>query len=166
MISVMKIKQIIVFALAPAIILLTLSCQQNSKKEDIIVDDEMFEDMNEETILEEDFADSHTSQNSLDYWGTYSGILPCADCEGIELIIELNPDFTYTKKTNYLGKGNDKAIETSGTYSWNEAGNTITLAGEEAPNQYFVGENILFHLDRDGNRITGDLAEKYTLNKQ
>jgi uncharacterized lipoprotein NlpE involved in copper resistance len=166
MVLVMKVKQGIVFALALAIILLAVSCQKNSNKDDIIVDDEMFEDMNEDTLLEEGFIDSHTSQNSLDYWGIYAGILPCADCEGIELIIELNSDFSYTKKATYLGKGDGKPIETTGTYSWNEAGNTISLAGEDAPNQYFVGENVLFHLDMDGNRISGDLAEKYRLNKQ
>ncbi|GAL66222.1 META domain-containing protein [Jejuia pallidilutea] len=30
---------------------------------------------------------------------------------------------------------------------------------------YKVGENILFHLDKEGNRIEGDLAERYTLKK-
>ena len=30
---------------------------------------------------------------------------------------------------------------------------------------YLVGENALFHLDKEGNRITGDLAAKYTLPK-
>lgn len=162
----MKTKQIIVMAFISVMLFNLTGCQKNSNKNDIIVDDEMFENLDEEIILEEGFTDSHTSQNSLDYWGIYKGILPCADCEGIELIIELNSDFSYSKKTTYLGKGDDKPIESSGIYSWNEAGNTITLAGEESPNQYFVGENVLFHLDLDGNRITGDLAEKYKLNKQ
>jgi uncharacterized lipoprotein NlpE involved in copper resistance len=166
MVLAMKIKQIIVLGLVYAMFFLSTGCQKNNNKDDIIVDDEMFEDMNEDTILEEGFTDAHTSQNSLDYWGIYKGILPCADCEGIELTVELNSDFSYTKKTTYLGKGDGKPIETSGTYSWNEAGNTISLAGEGAPNQYFVGENVLFHLDMDGNRITGELAEKYRLNKQ
>lgn len=162
----MKIKQIIAFASVSAMLFLAAGCQKNSTKNDIVIDDEMFEDMDEETILEQGFSDSHNSQNSLDYWGVYKGILPCADCEGIELSIELTSDFSYVKKATYLGKGDNNVIETSGTYSWNERGNTITLVGEDAPNQYFVGENVLFHLDLDGNRITGDLAEKYKLNKQ
>ena len=29
-------------------------------------------------------VDMHTSQISLDWAGTYSGVLPCASCEGIE----------------------------------------------------------------------------------
>jgi uncharacterized lipoprotein NlpE involved in copper resistance len=158
----MKIKQIIVIALFPAISFLSGGCQKNSTKNNIIIDDEMFE----ETILEEGLADTHTSQNSLDYWGIYTGILPCADCEGIETIIELGSDFSYVKKSTYLGKGDNKVIESAGTYSWNDGGNIITLVAEDAPNQYFVGENVLFHLDLEGNRITGDLSEKYKLNKQ
>jgi heat shock protein HslJ len=53
----------------------------------------------------------------------------------------------------------------TGKFTWNEAGNTITLSGSAAPNQYFVGENALFHLDTDGKRIEDDLVDKYRLNK-
>ncbi|EOZ98523.1 Lipoprotein [Indibacter alkaliphilus LW1] len=109
--------------------------------------------------------DEHTSQLALDYEGLYEGVLPCADCEGIETKIEIGPSFSYVKKSVYLGKNNDSIYESTGTYSWNDAGNTITLENEERPNQYFVGENVLFHLDMDGNRITGQLAENYALRK-
>jgi len=132
------------------------SCQKSSKQTDTVIDDEMFED----------FIDHHTSQNSLDYLGIYSGILPCADCEGIEVTLELGPGDSYIRKSTYLGKDDNQVFESSGTFSWNEAGNTITLLEEEAPNQYFVGENVLFHLDMEGNRITGDLADNYKLIKQ
>ncbi|MCH6201835.1 copper resistance protein NlpE [Aquiflexum sp. LQ15W] len=135
------------------------SCQKNVEKDDLIVDDSMFE--SEESTLD----DGHSASNSLDFFGVYRGILPCADCEGIETIIELGTENSYTKKITYLGSENQNVIETSGTFTWNEAGNTITLTGEDIPNQYFVGENILFHLDETGSRITGDLAEKYQLKK-
>lgn len=158
--------KILVLALVPILLFIAAGCQKSNNKNDIIVDDEMFEDLNEEIIMEEEFIDSHTSQMALDYWGIYKGVLPCADCEGIETVIELDSDFTYVKKTIYLGKGDNLVKETSGTYSWNDSGNIITLAGEDAPNQYFVGENVLFHLDMNGDRITGNLAEKYKLNKQ
>ena len=35
-------------------------------------------------------TDFHNSLNSLDWEGTYSGILPCADCAGIQTLIKLN----------------------------------------------------------------------------
>ncbi|MCS4436280.1 copper resistance protein NlpE [Aquiflexum gelatinilyticum] len=135
-------------------------CKNNAKQDDLIVDDAMFE--TEESVAN----DGHNSSNSLDFFGTYKGIIPCADCEGIEIVVELGTGNSYSKKSTYLGKENQNVIESSGTFTWNEAGNTITLTGEAIPNQYFVGENILFHLDVEGNRITGDLAEKYQLIKQ
>ena len=110
---------------------------------------------------------AHTSQNSLDWSGMYKGVVPCADCEGIETILILNSDKTYLLRTKYLGKGDGQPIEKTGSLTWNAEGNTITLGGiENAPGQYFVGENQVIQLDMSGNRITGGLADKYILNKQ
>jgi len=105
------------------------------------------------------------SMVSLDWNGTYTGTIPCADCQGIETSLTLNKDKTYLLRTKYLGKG-DTFLEKSGNFAWNAAGSTITLAGiNNAPSQYLVGEGKLFQLDMSGKRITGDLAEKYVLKK-
>lgn len=40
------------------------------------------------------------------------------------------------------------------------------LEMEGAPGKYQVGENQLWHLDENGNRIEGDLADRYILKKQ
>jgi uncharacterized lipoprotein NlpE involved in copper resistance len=107
----------------------------------------------------------HTSQISLDFWGTYKGIVPCADCEGIETTIQLKEDETWEMKTVYLGKS-DKVYSYSGHYHWNDDGRSIHLHGvENGPSQYLVGENQLIQLDMAGKRITGNLAEKYVLKK-
>lgn len=108
-------------------------------------------------------VDEHNAKSSLDYQGNYRGNLPCADCESIETTISLTED-SYIKETVYKGKS-DKVFKETGKFTWNEAGNTITLSGSKAPNQYFVGENALFHLDVDGKRIEGDLASKYQLSR-
>lgn len=107
--------------------------------------------------------DEHNAMNSLDYKGVYKGILPTASGSGMDVMIEL-ADSTYNKKILYVGKG-DKAFYTKGAYSWNKEGNTITLEGEEKPNQYFVGENTLTQLDVDGNKIKGEIEEDYILRK-
>lgn len=108
-------------------------------------------------------VDEHNARNSLDYQGNYRGNLPCADCESIETTISLTED-SYVKEIVYKGKSS-KVFKETGKFSWDEAGNTITLLGSAAPNQYFVGENALFHLDVDGKRIEGDLASKYQLSR-
>ncbi|WP_338378525.1 copper resistance protein NlpE N-terminal domain-containing protein [uncultured Flavobacterium sp.] len=109
-------------------------------------------------------SDDHNAMNSLDYQGTYVGSLPCADCESIETILILT-DGSYIRETVYKGKSKEIFNE-SGNIEWNKEGNTITLVGLNTPNQYFVGENILFHLDVNGKRIEGDLASKYELKKE
>jgi len=108
-------------------------------------------------------ADSaHNSQNSLDWSGTYQGTLPCADCPGIRYVLTLKEDNSYQLKTQYLERG-DSVFTESGKFTWDKNGNQITLA--ERGEKFQVGENQLFHLDMEGNRITGDLAEHYILSK-
>ncbi len=73
---------------------------------------------------------------------------------------------TYHKTSEYLGKENGVLYEDRGTFEWNEAGSHIVLMDSNGETrQYKVGENMLFHLDNEGNRVTGVLAEKYVLNK-
>lgn len=109
--------------------------------------------------------DKHTSRISLDWAGTYKGILPCANCEGIETTLRINSDRTFQLITKYLGKKSD-SLETFGTFVWNNEGNTIVLDNIlNAPNKYFVKENSLVQLDLQGNFISGDLSDKYVLQK-
>src|SRR5690606_942725 len=105
---------------------------------------------------------AHNSRNSVDWAGTYQGTLPCADCPGIRYTITLKDDDTYVLKTRYLEKG-DSVFTESGTFAWDENGGKITLA--DRGEKFQVGENKLFHLDMEGNRITGSLAEHYVLTK-
>ena len=139
--------------------LLFLSCKKEVKQSEI----------NTDTIVKVPVkvpADSHNSQNSLDWQGTYKGVTPCADCEGIETEIILNLDFTYVLKTKYLGKGDGKVFEEKGSFVWDKSGGKITLkGGQGGPSQYKVGENQLIQLEREGKVIEGDLAEMFILKK-
>jgi uncharacterized lipoprotein NlpE involved in copper resistance len=103
----------------------------------------------------------------LDWAGVYTGILPCADCEGIKVQLILNADETYEKSYIYIGKS-DTPFVFSGTFMWDDAGGKITLSCEnfDFPIRYKVGEGKLFQLDIDGNSITGELAERYVLMKE
>ncbi|MEZ4801743.1 MAG: copper resistance protein NlpE N-terminal domain-containing protein [Gelidibacter sp.] len=102
------------------------------------------------------------NMTSLDWAGTYEGVLPCADCDGIKSVITINKDNTYVARETYQGKS-DSIYETKGTFKWDGKGQKIFFSGKEK--SYFVGENTLTHLDKDGNKITGDLAERYILTK-
>jgi uncharacterized lipoprotein NlpE involved in copper resistance len=109
---------------------------------------------------------AHSSRNALDWAGTYDGVLPCADCEGIETRVTLADDGTFTRTSTYLGR-QAAPFEDAGRFTWDEAGRIVTLEAEDGATQsYQVGENVLFHLDRAGERITGDLAAMYELDKR
>lgn len=137
--------------------LVLASCNQNSSdKKDTIVSDNADTETYVDTV--------HTSQNSVDWAGIYDGTIPCADCEGIKTMIELKDDGTFIMETEYLGK--DGKFSDKGMFTWFNNGSSVMLKGEGAETRLKVGENQLFHLDQDGNEITGELAEQYIYKKR
>jgi len=114
----------------------------------------------------ESIATYHNSQNSLDWAGTYRGVIPSSDTFGIKVSITLRYDSTYTLIYEYLGK--KLTIVGNGKFEWNETGSAIKLLGldgKDMPIHYFVGEGFIQQLDLQGNRITGKLADRYILKK-
>jgi heat shock protein HslJ len=155
-------------------VVLNFACGESANKESVVYKkistDTTVTDSSATGMVAKDtlptVTDQHNSANSLDWDGTYKGTLPCADCGGIETVISLSKEMTYTIKTKYIGKG-DESVKGNGSFTWNAAGNTIILTGlKNTANQYFVGENKLIQLDMTGNKITGALADKYALIKQ
>lgn len=113
-------------------------------------------------------ADGHNSENSLDWAGVYTGVVPCADCEGIKTVLRIDTNKNYQLETSYIGKEGN--IETkSGKFSWDKSGGVITLNGLSKmvyPTYYLVGENQLIQLDLKGKPITSELSSKYILKKE
>ena len=106
---------------------------------------------------------AHNSRISLDWPGVYTGIIPCADCPGIDTSITLLADGTYQRSVQYLERDERPRFD-QGRFVWNDAGGTVILMVDDKPEQsYKVGENVLFHLDQDGKVITGGLAANYRL---
>ena len=106
----------------------------------------------------------HTSESALDWAGVYTGVLPCADCEGIQTTIVLRYNNTFELRTRYL----DRSLEENfwhGEFVWNETGNHITLLGvpPTSPLHFLVGEGRLIQLDMEGNRMPADVEVRYTL---
>lgn len=109
--------------------------------------------------------DMHTSEISLDWEGRYTGVLPCADCEGIETTINLKGDNTFLIREAYLGKGEDP-IEETGSFTWSKDGGSVEFkAINSGKRTYKVGENVLIARDTEGNKIKSEIAEAYRLDK-
>lgn len=111
---------------------------------------------------------SDNSQTSVDWAGTYFNVLPCASCEGIETWLTLYPTGKFELKTNYLGLNDAREEIFTGTFEWDSSGSLIQLKGliGDTPGKYKVGENRIWHLDQDGNKIGGTLADRYILTKK
>ncbi|HMR19508.1 MAG TPA: copper resistance protein NlpE [Sphingobacterium sp.] len=119
---------------------------------------------NEENKTRSEYIDTtHTSQNSLDWGGTYEGTVPCADCPGIKTTVTLGYDGTFTYAAEYLER--DVMSTDSGTFMWHSHGNIVHLQGQGIDLKFQVGENQLFQLDQQGERISGELAEHFILKK-
>ncbi len=149
------------YSLAIALLLM-VSCQGNTEPARQTKSEKEDKKANEAQMT----PDMHNAKIALDYYGFYEGTLPCADCQGIKTEISLLPDQQYEKTSFYIGTDNTRHFMRAGRFKWKEDGNTIILNSSNGPNLYFVSENALFKLDKDGNRITGDLADKYILKKR
>lgn len=146
------------------IIMIIIGCH-NKPKHDASIDDAVSTET-EKNNKNKDITklDSHSSMTALDWEGVYQGVVPCADCEGIKTCITLLGNYTYTRTLEYLGKSKNP-IHESGVFNWDETGAIITLGEGQNKQKYKVGEHVLFHLNKDGYQIEGDLAEKYKLMK-
>lgn len=107
---------------------------------------------------------AHTSRDSLDWEGVYRGVLPCADCAGIETTLRITEDGKYELTSTYLGKASTSIVD-RGSFDWHDDGGRIALRTRQGPRYFRVEENRLRQLDTHGNRVEGALAENYLLRK-
>lgn len=105
------------------------------------------ESESEESVNTEEVGkvDDHNSKIAVDWVGTYTGALPCDDCEEIQAEIKLEESGRYSRKLLYKGKSVTPLLS-SGKFEWNEAGSEVTLKSLKGNNMVFkVGENRLIY---------------------
>jgi len=106
-------------------------------------------------MMEQNNAD--TSVNRAD-----SAETPCADCEGIKVELDLNPDKTYELNEEYLGKAGNNETETKGSFSFDPQDPSIITLDNKAENRkFFVGENFVEAREmKSGKKIDSNLNYK------
>jgi hypothetical protein len=90
--------------------------------------------------------DMHTSRNSLDWAGTYEGLLPCADCAGIHTQLTLARDDSFELVSRRLVRGETPSSE-RGQLEWSPEGNIIVLGVARGEQRFAVGEGRILLLD-------------------
>ncbi len=109
-------------------------------------------------------ADEHTSQNSLDWNGTYSGTLKGLDGETFSVDLSLELDGMYAIE---LEEENKSDIVKRNKFNWSKDGRTIELFDvNEIYNKFFVGEDILVQLNKNGELPATEERDLYQLNKK
>lgn len=100
-----------------------------------------------------------------DYYGTFEGTLPCADCEGIKTVVTLRNDSTYDSSEEYLGK-EDTKFQASGVYNLLD-GNIVELVTPSSNEKtyYKMQDGNLILVGEDLKVNEGELAEMYVLKK-
>lgn len=91
---------------------------------------------------------AHNSRNSLDWAGTYEGVLPCADCPGIRTRLTLRQDGNYEMTSEYLERPVAPRVE-RGKFAWQPGGNAIKLDATGGGQQFAVGEDRLAWIEPD-----------------
>jgi len=108
-------------------------------------------------------VESCKSGNSkADYYGTYHAIMPAADCPGISTTVILDSNGSYAIEREYLERM--YAYREKGKYTVSE--DRLTLISEENDTTCLkMTDGLLLWLDRQGNEISGDLADGYRLRR-
>jgi len=95
--------------------------------------------------------------------GTYKGVIPAADCPGIETSLILNENNTYVHHMSYIDR-NVTLVE-KGTFQ--VKGDLLTLKEKKgSPSFYRIKENQIRMLTADQKEIEGNLSEHFVLNRQ
>ncbi len=108
----------------------------------------------------------NSTETNLNWVGEYEGVFPCADCEGIQIELQLNADKTYELNQEYLGTKAKNEFEVKGSFSFDAQNPSIISLDDKAENRKFlVGENFLEARELEsGNKIDSNL--NYKLMKQ
>lgn len=103
-------------------------------------------------------------QHSTTPTGTFRGVLPCADCPGINYKLTLNEDMSYTENVMYLGKSTTAKTRSGKFEVKNE--NIVWLkdkSKKEGMNHFTLDSGGLTMLDINGNPIRSGFSEQYHL---
>lgn len=107
--------------------------------------------------------DEQKSQTIEDLPAVFTGVLPCADCPGIESIIVLNED-SFEELSHYQDRGNN-LYRVDGT--WTLTSDTLKLfrIEDELHKAFVYSRDQIKLLDQDLQSINGDLENYYSFDR-
>lgn len=112
------------------------------------------------------FAQACSSGKIIAPTGEYSGVIPCADCPGIDYTLKLNEDYTYAESLNYQER-DSPTLNNTGTYKVKN--DTLIYLKSKPDNSgmqlFRLKNDQLIMLDIYGKPIQSSFADAYILRK-
>jgi hypothetical protein len=108
--------------------------------------------------------DIHTTEESVDWGGIYTGTIPEANGPDIKYEITLNYDQTFKMLYKYLDRP-DKELNQEGSFEWDKTGSMIILDVKDLPRFYMVGERSLLQMESDNDFEINFVDSERRLNK-
>jgi len=105
-------------------------------------------------------------RSSTNFSGTFSGLMPCADCPGIEVTLTFNPDSSYSELMIYQERSS--SFKDSGRWIRNGKMIEVEYSNKKAPPHSFLikSDSTIAWLDADKKEIEGPLKDHYILKKK
>ena len=102
------------FSIFPIIAVLLFSCKAKkdastndiTKPQEELVETQKAESKKDPVVNTVGDA-NYNSRKLVDWVGSYSGMLPCEDCEGIQTTLTLNSDLTFIYTSQQIGKSEE-----------------------------------------------------------
>lgn len=109
--------------------------------------------------VDELYDQAHSTQNAVDWDGSYIGTLPCDNCLGIKTVLTLNKAGYYRLEETYLDK-KEFVYYSEGRFNWDISGSRISFRGDDK-RVWFIGESSAWLVNNEGV-----IADTYILEKQ
>ena len=110
-------------------------------------------------------SDNASNEKTEDIGGVYAGLLPCADCPGIETTLTINPDNSFEISQVYIDRDSVPFIS-SGKITKGDKDNIWVFKNRYNETFYQFEDSVLIMLNKDKERIKGLLEEHYILKKK
>jgi uncharacterized lipoprotein YbaY/heat shock protein HslJ/uncharacterized lipoprotein NlpE involved in copper resistance len=95
---------------------------------------------------------------------TFSGVVPCLDCDGVRHQINLLPGRAFMQSMTYFREGHDETVYELGEWSLSRDGGTITLEGKERSSWSVRNRRTIRRLESSGRRT--DSRQPYDLTRR
>lgn len=112
-------------------------------------------------------GDATNEKSSVkNFSGTFTGVIPCADCPGIELTVSFDPDSGFSELMIYQER--NSSFKDSGQWIKNGKILKVKYSNEQATPRFFLikSDSTVAWLDADKKEIEGPLKDRYILKKE